>query len=83
LLLAIVEAAEANPPWEGLLGSETANRAVAGKPAGSKLFFWGGRAMAASDEVVFAWAIGKALLIVIVSAGILIYAAWAAPENNR
>jgi len=39
--------------------------------------------MAASDEVVFAWAIGKALLIVIVSAGILIYAAWAAPENNR
>src|SRR5882757_2017419 len=32
----------------------------------------------ASDDVVFAWAIGKALLIVIVSFGTLVYAAWAA-----
>jgi hypothetical protein len=30
----------------------------------------------ASDEVIFAWAIGKAMLIVIVSLGILVYAAW-------
>jgi hypothetical protein len=30
----------------------------------------------ASDEAVFAWAIAKALLIVIVSLGILVYAAW-------
>jgi hypothetical protein len=36
--------------------------------------------VAASDEVVFAWAIGKALLIVIVAVGILIYAAWALPR---
>lgn len=33
--------------------------------------------MFASDDVVFAWAIGKALLIVIVSVGTLVYAAWA------
>jgi hypothetical protein len=32
----------------------------------------------ASDDVVFAWAIGKALLIVIVTFGILVYTAWAA-----
>jgi len=32
----------------------------------------------ASDDVVFAWAIGKALLIVIVSFGTLVYVAWAA-----
>lgn len=32
--------------------------------------------MFASDDVVFAWAIGKALLIVIVSFAILGYAAW-------
>jgi hypothetical protein len=36
--------------------------------------------MGASDEVVFAWAIGKALLIVIVAVGILIYVAWALLE---
>jgi hypothetical protein len=30
------------------------------------------------DDVVFAWAIGKALLILIVSFGTLVYAAWAA-----
>jgi hypothetical protein len=33
--------------------------------------------MFASDDAVFAWAIGKALLIVIVSFGTLVYAAWA------
>ena len=40
--------------------------------------------MFASDDVVFAWAIGKALLIVIVSFGILVYAAWAVtwPRKN-
>jgi hypothetical protein len=31
----------------------------------------------ASDDVIFAWAIGKALLIVIVSPGALVYVAWA------
>ncbi len=30
-----------------------------------------------SDDVVFAWAIGKASLIVVVSFGSLVYAAWA------
>ncbi|HEY6304210.1 MAG TPA: hypothetical protein VIX14_14205 [Terriglobales bacterium] len=33
--------------------------------------------MFASDDVVFAWAIGKAVLIVIVSVATLVYAAWA------
>jgi hypothetical protein len=33
--------------------------------------------MAISDEVVFAWAIGKALLIVIVSLSLLLYISWA------
>jgi hypothetical protein len=38
--------------------------------------------VAASDDVVFAWAIGKALLIVIVAVGTLIYAAWAQPGTK-
>ena len=33
--------------------------------------------MAASDEVVLAWAIGKVLLIVIASFGIVLYVSWA------
>ncbi|MGB8781708.1 MAG: hypothetical protein WCD02_01230 [Terriglobales bacterium] len=33
--------------------------------------------MFVSDDVVFAWAIEKAFLIVIVALGILVYAAWA------
>jgi hypothetical protein len=37
----------------------------------------------ASDDVVFAWAIGKALLIVIVSFGTLVYAAWAVTYRNK
>jgi hypothetical protein len=38
----------------------------------------------ASDDVVFAWAIGKALLIVIISFGAVVYVAWAAthPKKN-
>jgi hypothetical protein len=32
--------------------------------------------MFTSDELVFVWPIGKALLVVIVSIGILVYAAW-------
>jgi hypothetical protein len=44
---------------------------------GAQHLFEGKRTMIASDDVVFAWAIGKALLIVIVSFGVLIYAAWA------
>jgi hypothetical protein len=38
----------------------------------------------ASDDVVFAWVIGKALLIVIISFGTLVYVAWAAtyPKKN-
>jgi hypothetical protein len=39
--------------------------------------------MIASDDVVFAWAIGKALLIVIVSLGILGYAAWAVARQTE
>jgi hypothetical protein len=34
----------------------------------------------ASDDVVFAWAIAKASLVVIVSFGTLVYAAWAASK---
>jgi hypothetical protein len=33
--------------------------------------------MASSDEVVFAWAIGKVLLIVVVSLALLLYISWA------
>ncbi len=33
--------------------------------------------MSATDDVVFVWAIGKALVIVLVALGILLYAAWA------
>ena len=39
--------------------------------------------MFASDDVVFAWAIGKALLIVIFSFGTLVYVAWAATYQKR
>jgi hypothetical protein len=35
-----------------------------------------------SEDVVFAWAIGKALLIVIVAVGILVYIAWVATRKN-
>jgi hypothetical protein len=34
-----------------------------------------------SDDIVFAWAIGKALLILIVSIGTLIYIAWVAARK--
>lgn len=37
--------------------------------------------MATTDEVVFAWAIGKTLLTVIVSLGILVYAGWAGAKK--
>jgi len=37
----------------------------------------------ASDDPVFAWAIGKALLIAIVSVGILVYAAWAVTWQRK
>jgi hypothetical protein len=37
----------------------------------------------ASDDAVFAWAIGKALLIVIVSFGSLLYAAWAVTRQRK
>ena len=36
-----------------------------------------------SGDVVFAWAMGKALLIVIVSLGILVYLAWAVTRNKE
>jgi hypothetical protein len=36
--------------------------------------------MAATDEVVFGWAIAKCVLIVIVALVILVYAAWAGTE---
>jgi hypothetical protein len=35
-----------------------------------------------SEDVVFAWAIGKALLIVIVSVGALVYIAWFATRTK-
>jgi hypothetical protein len=35
-----------------------------------------------TEEAIFAWAIGKALLIVIVSLVILIYAAWAGTRST-
>jgi hypothetical protein len=38
--------------------------------------------MAAMEGVGFAWAIGKALLIVFVSVSILVYAAWAGTRKN-
>jgi hypothetical protein len=37
----------------------------------------------ASEDVVFAWAMGKALLIVIVSIGILVYLAWAVTRSEK
>jgi hypothetical protein len=37
----------------------------------------------ASDDLVFAWAIGKALLIVIVSFDTLVYAAWAVTWQRK
>jgi len=37
----------------------------------------------ASDDVVFAWAIGKALLIVIFSFGTLVYVAWVATYQKK
>lgn len=36
-----------------------------------------------SSDVAFAWAMGKALLIVIVSIGILVYLGWAATRQNE
>jgi hypothetical protein len=36
--------------------------------------------MFASDDVVFAWATAKALLVVIVSFGALVYVAWVASK---
>jgi hypothetical protein len=38
--------------------------------------------MFTSDELVFVWAIGKALLIVTASCGILVYAAWAGTRRT-
>ena len=35
-----------------------------------------------SNDPVFAWAVGKALLIVIVSIGILVYLAWAVTRHE-
>lgn len=39
--------------------------------------------MFGSDDVVFAWAIGKALLIVVVAFGILVYAAWVVTRQSE
>ncbi|MGA8492704.1 MAG: hypothetical protein WB711_19940 [Terriglobales bacterium] len=39
--------------------------------------------MVKSDEVVFAWAIGKASLIVIASLGSLVYVAWAGTHKTK
>jgi hypothetical protein len=39
--------------------------------------------MDATEQVVFAWAIAKASLIVIVPLGILVYAAWAGVKSRE
>lgn len=39
--------------------------------------------MFASDDVVYAWAIGKALLIVTVSFSTLVYAAWVVTRQGK
>jgi hypothetical protein len=36
-----------------------------------------------SEDVVFAWAIGKALLIVMASVGVLVYVAWLATRTKE
>jgi hypothetical protein len=36
-----------------------------------------------SEDIVFVWAIGKALLVVIVSIGALVYIAWVATRKNE
>ena len=36
-----------------------------------------------SEDVAFAWAIGKALLIVILSVGALVYVAWVATQKKE
>jgi hypothetical protein len=51
--------------------------------AGLSIPFEGNRKVFASDDVVFARAIGKALLIVIVSFGTLVYIAWAATYQRK
>jgi hypothetical protein len=38
--------------------------------------------MFTSEELVFAWPIGKALLIVMVAFGTLVYAAWAGTRKT-
>jgi len=74
---------------EEVTGSQTAAigkllvLSVAADPGGSDYLFQGGRAVFASDDAVFAWAIGKALLIVIVSVGALVYAAWAVTRQSK
>jgi hypothetical protein len=39
--------------------------------------------MSATDEVVFAWAIGKVLVTVLVAFGVLAYVAWASTRIMR
>jgi len=41
------------------------------------------RTVFASDDVVFAWAIGKAALVVIVCVSTLVYAAWAVTYQRK
>jgi hypothetical protein len=45
------------------------------------LFCWE-MAMFTSEELVFVWPIGKALLIVMVAFGVLLYAAWAGARRT-
>jgi len=56
---------------------------VAADTGGSQHLFEGRGKVFASDDVVFAWAIGKALLIVIVSCGSLLYVAWAVTWQKK
>jgi hypothetical protein len=56
---------------------------VAADPGGTHYLFEGRRTVFASDDVVFAWAFGKALLIVMVSFGTLVYAALAVTYQRK
>jgi hypothetical protein len=56
---------------------------VAADPGGTQHLFEGSRTVFAADDVVFAWAIGKALLIVIFSFCTLVYVAWAATYQKK
>src|SRR5882762_838363 len=56
---------------------------VAADQGGTQHLLEGRRTVLASDDIVFAWAIGKALLIVIFAFGTLVYTAFAATWQRK